>query len=172
MSEPPSLRDPSLRDLSLRAGRCSRSTSSPCSRRSSSPLLIAGGSEAWFGYHDQRARLNDILDAEARLAAVKIQDFIEGIREQLGWTVQLPWSENTGERHRLDALRLLRQVAGRHQPHAGRAAGRERLFVSRIGLNRIESGEDHSARARGDGRPLGRESGLARSHSSDGSEPS
>ncbi len=47
------------------------------------PLLIAGGSDAWFGYHDQRARLNDLLDAEARLAAVKIQDFIEGIREQL-----------------------------------------------------------------------------------------
>jgi len=44
------------------------------------PLLIAGGSEAWFGYHDQRARLNDLLDAEARLAAVKIQDFIESIR--------------------------------------------------------------------------------------------
>ena len=35
------------------------------------PLLIAGGSEAWFGYHDQRARLNDLLDAEARLAEIK-----------------------------------------------------------------------------------------------------
>ena len=57
------------------------------------PLVIAGGSEAWFGYRDQRARLNDLLDAEARLAAVKIEDFIEGIRDQLGWTVQLPWSE-------------------------------------------------------------------------------
>jgi adenylate cyclase len=54
------------------------------------PLLIAGGSEAWLGYRDKRARLNDILNAEARLAAVKIEDFIEGIRDQLGWTVQLP----------------------------------------------------------------------------------
>ena len=62
------------------------------------PLLIAGGIEAWFGYHDQRARLNDLLDAEARLAAVKIQDFVEGIRDQLGWTVLLPWSENAGDR--------------------------------------------------------------------------
>ena len=74
------------------------------------PLLIAGGSEAWLGYRDERARLNDILNAEARLAAVKIEDFIDGIREQLGWTVQLPWSEESGERHRLDALGLLRQV--------------------------------------------------------------
>src|SRR3954471_18783524 len=74
------------------------------------PLLIAGGSEAWLGYHDQRARLNDLLDAEARLAAVKIHDFLEGIRDQLAWTVQLPWSGNIGDSHRLDALGLLRHV--------------------------------------------------------------
>ena len=74
------------------------------------PILIAGGSEAWFGYRDQRSRLNELLDAEARLAAVKIEDFIEGIREQLVWTVQLAWSEDTGDRRRLDALRLLRLV--------------------------------------------------------------
>ena len=126
------------------------------------PLLIAGGSEAWFGYHDQRARLNDLLDAEARLAALKIHDFIEGIREQLAWTVQLPLSENTGDRHRLDALSLLRQVPAVISLSLVDAAGKERLFVSRIGLNRVGSGEDHSARPGSAGRPLGSESGLAR----------
>ena len=40
------------------------------------PLLIAGGSEAWFGYHDQRARLNEMIDAEAPLAAGKIEDLL------------------------------------------------------------------------------------------------
>ena len=110
------------------------------------PLLIAGGSEAWFGYHDQRARLNDLLNAEARLAAVKIQDFIEGIRDQLSWTVQLPWSENTDDRRRLDALRLLRQAPAVESLSLVDAAGKERLFVSRIGLNRIEGGDDHSAK--------------------------
>ena len=109
------------------------------------PLLIAGGSEAWFGYHDQRSRLNDLLDAEARLAAVKIHDFIEGIRDQLGWTVQLPWSQNTGEAHRLDALGLLRQAPAVISLSLLDATGRERLFVSRIGLNRVESGDDRSA---------------------------
>ena len=87
---------------------------------------------------------------------MKIQDFIEGIREQLAWTVQLPWSENTGDRHRLDALRLLRQVPAVISLSLVDAAGKERLFVSRIGLNRIESGDDHSAKpavlgARSDG---------------------
>jgi len=110
------------------------------------PLLIAGGSEAWFGYHDQRARLNDLLDAEARLAAEKIADFIDGIRDQLGWTVQLPWSDNPGDRRRLDALRLLRQAPAVESLSLVDAAGKERLFVSRIGLNRIEGGDDHSAK--------------------------
>ncbi|HZY51994.1 MAG TPA: adenylate/guanylate cyclase domain-containing protein [Reyranella sp.] len=120
------------------------------------PLLIAGGSEAWFGYHDQRARLNDLLDAEARLAAVKIHDFIEGIREQLAWTVQLPWAENTRDEHRLDALGLLRQAPAVISLSLVDAAGKERLFVSRIGLNKTESGDDQSAKpgvigARSDG---------------------
>lgn len=110
------------------------------------PLVIAGGSEAWFGYHDQRARLNELLNVEARLAAAKIQDFIEAIRGQLGWTVQLPWSEKIDDRRRLDALRLLRQVPAIASLSLLDANGRERLFVSRIGLNRIESGDDHSAK--------------------------
>lgn len=110
------------------------------------PLLIAGGSEAWFGYHDQRARLNDLLTAEARFAAVNIQDFIEGIRDQLGWVVQLPWPEDSGDRRRLDALRLLRQVPAIESLSLVDPAGKERLFVSRIGLNRIEGGADHSAK--------------------------
>jgi len=110
------------------------------------PLLIAGGSEAWFGYHDQRARLNDLLNAEARFAAVNIQDFIESIRDQLGWTVQLPWPDDAGDRRRLDALRLLRQVPAIESLSLVDPAGKERLFVSRIGLNRIEGGEDQSAK--------------------------
>lgn len=109
------------------------------------PLLIAGGTEAWFGYNDQRALLNNLLNAEARSAAINIQDFTEGIRDQLGWTVQLPWSDDTGDRRRLDALRLLRQVPAVESLSLVDANGRERLFVSRIGLNRIESGEDQSA---------------------------
>jgi adenylate cyclase len=108
------------------------------------PLLIAGASEAWFGYHDQRDRLNDLLAAEARSAAAKIRDFTDGIRDQLAWTVQLPWSDNVDERRKLDALRLLRQVPAVESLSLIDAAGRERLFVSRIGLNRIEGGDDHS----------------------------
>jgi adenylate cyclase len=78
---------------------------------------------------------------------VKIEDFIEGIREQLVWTVQLAWSEDTGDRRRLDALRLLRLVPAVVSLSLVDAAGKERIFVSRIGLNRIEGGDDRSASA-------------------------
>ncbi|MCA0303662.1 MAG: HAMP domain-containing protein [Proteobacteria bacterium] len=108
------------------------------------PLIIAGGSEAWLGYHDERQRLNDLLTAEARLAAVKIENFLDGIREQLGWVVHLPWSPEDGARRRLDALRLLRQVPAIESLTLVDGTGRERLYVSRIGLNRLDSGIDRA----------------------------
>lgn len=109
------------------------------------PLLAAGASEAWLGYRDQRAHLDALLRAEARLAAAKIQNFIEGITDQLAWAVQLPWAEGPDERHRIDALRLLRQVPAVVSLTLVDGAGRERLYVSRVSLNRMESGADRSA---------------------------
>jgi len=57
------------------------------------PLAANGISEAWFGYRDQRARLDQLLGVEARSAASRIQGFLDGITSQLGWLVQLPWTE-------------------------------------------------------------------------------
>lgn len=108
------------------------------------PLLAAGASEAWLGYRDQRAHLDALLRAEARLAAAKIQSFVDGIRDQLAWATQLPWTEGPDERHQTDALRLLRQVPAVVSLTLVDGAGRERLYVSRISLNRMESGVDHS----------------------------
>lgn len=108
------------------------------------PLLAAGASEAWFGYRDQRGHLDAQLGAEARLAAVRIQDFIEGIKDQLAWVVQLPWEQGPDERHSIDAVRLLRQVPAVASLTLIDGNGRERLFVSRVSLNRTESGVDLS----------------------------
>ena len=74
------------------------------------PLLASGASEAWFGYSDQRANLSLHLRAEARAAAARIQGFLDQVRSQLEWTVQLPWAEGADERHRFDVLRLMRQA--------------------------------------------------------------
>jgi len=109
------------------------------------PLAANGLSDAWFGYRDQRMRLDQLLGVEARSAAARIQGFLDGITGQLGWLVQLPWTDEPDERRRIDALRLLRQVPAIVSLTLVDGTGRERLYVSRIGLNRTEGQTDRSA---------------------------
>lgn len=108
------------------------------------PLLINGISEAWFGYQDQRAMLDARLLVEASAAAARIQDFLDGIRSQLQWAVQLPWTDAGVEEHRIDALRLLHQVPAISDLTLLDGAGIERLTVSRIRPDVIGPGTDRS----------------------------
>ncbi|MFE1599014.1 cache domain-containing protein [Methylobacterium sp. ID0610] len=108
------------------------------------PLFSNGGLEAWFSYRDQREQLHEHLGLEARAAAFRIQAFIDTIRAQLGWMVQLPWTAATEDRQRLDAQRLLRQVPAVAHLTLVDGDGKERLHVSRVSLNRAGSGTDWS----------------------------
>ncbi|WP_213287513.1 adenylate/guanylate cyclase domain-containing protein [Bradyrhizobium sp. sGM-13] len=109
------------------------------------PLVVNGVVEAWFGYRDQRERLDQLLGVQATSAAAEIHDFIFDITNQLGWFVQVPWSDEPDERRRTEALRLLRQAPAIVGLALIDHKGLERLYVSRIGLNRIESRTDRSA---------------------------
>ena len=109
------------------------------------PLAINGVIEAWFGYRDQQARLDQLLGVQATSAAAEIHDFIYGITNQLGWLVQVPWSDEPDEQRRTEALRLFRQAPAIVGLTLLDNRGLERLHVSRIGLNRIESRADRSA---------------------------
>jgi len=108
------------------------------------PLVINGAIEAWFGYRDHRARLEQLLDVQATSAAAEIHDFIHGITTQLSWLVQLSWTDEPDERRRTDALRAFRQAPAIVSLTLLDNNGLERLYVSRIGLNRIESRTDRS----------------------------
>ena len=109
------------------------------------PLLANGASEAWFGYRDQRLVLSQRLHAEARSAAGKIQAFLDDITDQLQWTVQLPWrGEGTDERHRFDVLRVLRQVPAVVEVTLVDGKGVERLHVSRVDPDIVDSGIDRA----------------------------
>ncbi|MGY4402986.1 adenylate cyclase [Bradyrhizobium sp. USDA 3315] len=109
------------------------------------PLVINGSIEAWFGYRDQRARLDQLLGVQATSAAAEIHNFISDIASQLGWLVQLPWTDEADEGRRTDALRLFRQAPAVVSLTLIDNNGLERLYVSRVGLNRIESRIDRSA---------------------------
>ena len=108
------------------------------------PLFAAAAIEAWFGYRDQRARLDELLNVEAEAAASKIEGFLDGIREQMGWVDQLPWASGRAERHRLDAIRLLRLIPAISDITLLDGNGIERFYVSRTGMDRVGNGADWS----------------------------
>jgi adenylate cyclase len=109
------------------------------------PLMLGSATEAWFAFRDNKVDLDDILRVQARSAAERIQSFTDGIRDQLGWVVQFPWTAGDDDRRRIDGLRLLQQVPAIVSLSLVDAAGTERVFVSRVSMNRTGRGADMSA---------------------------
>lgn len=108
------------------------------------PLILGAAVEASFGYRDQRRQISAVLQADARAASDRIEAFTDGIRDQLGWMVQLPWSAGDDAQHKIDALRLLQQVPAIVSVSLLDETGTERVFVSRLHLNRTGRGIDMS----------------------------
>src|SRR5258707_2425908 len=106
--------------------------------------MLGAASEAWFGYRDQRLHLNELLQAESRSAAERIQDYIDGIRDQLGLALQYHWIEGQDDRDRIDALRLLQQMPIIVSIALVDQTGPERVFASRLSQNRTGRGADMS----------------------------
>lgn len=105
-------------------------------------LLTNGIFEVFFYYREHRAALVRIQHEQAEAAAAKISQFVKEIESQLGWTVQLPWSAGALEQRRFDALRLLRQVPAVTELSQADGSGKERLRVSRLAMDVIDSGID------------------------------
>lgn len=107
-------------------------------------LLANGSFQIWFFYKEHMASLIQIQRQQAEAAAVKIEQFLREIESQLGWTTQLPWVPSTLEQRRVDALRLLNQVPAITELGQIDPSGRERLRVSRLETNVIDSRKDFS----------------------------
>jgi signal transduction histidine kinase len=107
-------------------------------------LLSNGIFEVFFYYREHKASLIRIQHEQAEAAAAKIGQFIKEIESQLGWTTQLPWSAGSIEQRRFDALRLLRQVPAITELAQVDSAGKERLRVSRLAMDVVDSGLDLS----------------------------
>jgi adenylate cyclase len=84
------------------------------------------------------------LHAEAVSAAGKIAAFLDHITDQLQWTVQLPWRDGMDERHRFDVLRLLRQLPAVVEVVLVDGTGVERLRVTRVDPDVVDSGIDRA----------------------------
>src|SRR5262252_5192167 len=107
-------------------------------------LLSNGLLEVWFSYQEHKASLIRIPREQAAAAAKEIEQFIEGIKSQVGWTTQLPWSPATMDQRRFDGLRLLRQVPAITELGQLDSSGKEQLRVSRLAMDVIGSQTDFS----------------------------
>jgi signal transduction histidine kinase len=108
-------------------------------------LLANGLFEVFFYYREHKASLIRVQHEQAEAAAAKIGQFVKEIESQLGWTTQLPWSGSSIEQRRFDALRLLRQVPAITELAQVDSTGKERLRVSRLAMDALDSGIDLSA---------------------------
>jgi signal transduction histidine kinase len=107
-------------------------------------LLTNGIFEVFFYYREHKAALIRIQHEQAEAAAAKIGQFVKELESQLGWTTQLPWSAGSIEQRRFDALRLLRQVPAITELAQVDSMGKERLRVSRLAMDVVDSGLDLS----------------------------
>lgn len=108
-------------------------------------LLANGLFEVFFYYREHKAALIRVQHEQAEAAAAKIGQFVKEIENQLGWTTQLPWSAGAVEQRRFDAQRLLRQVPAITELAQVDATGKERLRVSRLAMDALDSGIDLSS---------------------------
>ena len=107
-------------------------------------LITSGAFEVYFAYHEHKAALIRIQREQAAAAAKEIDQFIEGIKSQVGWTTQLPWSAGMIDSRRFDGLRLLRQVPAITELSQLDSEGRERLRVSRLSMDELDKLTDYS----------------------------
>src|SRR5437868_4381597 len=107
-------------------------------------LLTNGIFEVFFYYREHKAALIRVQREQAEAAAAKIGQFIKEIESQLGWTTQLPWSASSLENRRFDALRLLRLEPPITELAQVDSTGKERLRVSLLAMDVIDSGLDLS----------------------------
>lgn len=107
-------------------------------------LAINGVSDIWFSYHEQQNLLVRIQREQAKSAAEKIGQFLNGITAGLAWKTQLSWSDTTLDEWQFDAVRLLRQVPALTEIVQLDATGREQFRMSREAPDVIASHTDHS----------------------------
>jgi HAMP domain-containing protein len=107
-------------------------------------LLTNGLSEIWFYYRDYKASFIHMQREQAQAAAGKIGSFVKEIEGHLGLANQMALTPSTLAERQFDALGLLRQVPAISEFSQLDANGREKLRVSRIAVDAVDSNADFS----------------------------
>src|SRR6516165_4081646 len=107
-------------------------------------LLVNSALDFWFTYDENKAALFRIQQEKAGSAASRIEQFVDEIERQLGWTTALQWAAGPPEQRRFDYARLLRQVPAITELIQLDDTGKEQLKVSRVAIDVVGGDKDYS----------------------------
>jgi signal transduction histidine kinase len=107
-------------------------------------LLVNGALDFWFSYQENKAALIRIQREKAESASRRIEQFVDEIERQIGWTTAAQWAASPLEQRKLDYVRLLRQVPAITELIQIDGTGKEQLKVSRLAMDVIGSETDYS----------------------------
>ncbi len=108
-------------------------------------LVINGLINVWLSYDEAKRASVRVQREKAQAAAERIDLFVSGIEQQLGWTTRAEWARIPVEQRRYDFIRLLRQAPAITELIHVDGAGKEQLKLSRLEPDLIGSGADYTA---------------------------
>jgi signal transduction histidine kinase len=113
-------------------------------------VLIASGAVALsFSYQETRATLAAVHREKAVSAAIRIEQFLRDIEQNIAWTETPPGrTAPSYDQRYIDFLKFLRQVPAITDIAWIDANGREQIRASRLTMDRVGGGEDRSRDAR------------------------
>jgi signal transduction histidine kinase len=116
----------------------------------SAALVASGGVSLYFSYRENQEHLVTLQREKALAAATRIEQYIQDIEHQLGWTAlpQVGAGANPAEQRRFEYLKLLRQAPAITEVAWIDASGREQLRVSRLAMDVVGAGIDYAGEAR------------------------
>jgi signal transduction histidine kinase len=110
----------------------------------SGALLVSSAIGVYFSYQENKSALASLQREKAVAAAARIESFIAQIERQLAYAALPQLGGPASEQRRIEFFKLQRLVPAVTDVALIDAAGRERLFVSILAMNVVESKKDRS----------------------------
>jgi signal transduction histidine kinase len=110
----------------------------------SGALLVSSAIAVYFSYQENKSALASLQHEKAVAAAARIESFIAQIEHQLAYAALPQLGSPTSEQRRIEFFKLQRLVPAVTDVSLIDVAGKERLFVSILAMNVIDSGRDRS----------------------------
>jgi signal transduction histidine kinase len=109
-------------------------------------LAASGGIGLYFSYQESRGSLVSLQREKALTTALRIEQFLRDIENQLGWTTipLVTASSDPMQHRRIDFIKLNRQVPAVTEVSHLDANGREQLKISRLAMDTFGSNIDYS----------------------------